>query len=155
MTRHLYRQNRKDIVYKFRPFEISIEELKVHEKGTFLIFRGSLLDDIKQIGDFKSSVLIYSMFKGYMQEPRFEAIKKFLKEKMTPIEILHTSGHASTKDLQALADKLNGLTGKQRAVAFGYMRGLATSEVAAQLEMSESSVSHLRARVCEALAERQ
>ena len=59
------------------------------------------------------------------------------------------------EDLQALADKLNGLTGKQRAVAFGYMRGLATSEVAAQLEMSESSVSHLRARVCEALAERQ
>ena len=107
MTRHLYRQNRKDIVYKFRPFEISIEELKVHEKGTFLIFRGSLLDDIKQIGDFKSSVLIYSMFKGYMQEPRFEAIKKFLKEKMTPIEILHTSGHASTKDLQALAEALS------------------------------------------------
>lgn len=103
---HLYRQNRKDIVYKFRPFEISIEELKARKKDIFLIFRESLLDDIKKIGDFRDSVTIYSLYKGYMTEPRFEAVKAFLKQNSIALEAIHTSGHATSQDLQKLVSAL-------------------------------------------------
>jgi len=106
MMRHLYRQNRKAIVYKYRPFEISADELQNRPGGAFLIFRDSLLEDYKPIGDFRDSVLIYSMYKGYMQEPRFETVQKFLKEKGIPVEIIHTSGHASFQDLKKFTDAL-------------------------------------------------
>jgi len=107
MMRHLFRQDRKDIVYKYRPFEISAAELRERTEGTFMIFRDSLLEDCEKIGEFNGSALIYGMFKGYMREPRFEMVQRFLKEKGMPLEILHTSGHASTKDLQAFAEALS------------------------------------------------
>ena len=103
---HLYRRNRKDIVYKFRPFEISVEELKASKKGVFLIFRESLLADIRRIGNFEDSVLIYSMYKGYMREPRFEAIKEFLKDNGIALKVIHTSGHATFQDLKKLVSAL-------------------------------------------------
>ncbi len=104
--RYLYRHNRKDIVYKYRPFEISADELRNRTEGTFLIFRDSLLEDCAKLGEFKDSALIYSIFKGYMREPRFRTVQKFLKEKGMPMEILHTSGHASFQDLKKFTDAL-------------------------------------------------
>lgn len=106
MMTHLYRQNRKDIVYKFRPFEISIEKLKANTKGTFLIFRESLLEDIKRIGNFKNSILIYSMYKEYMKEPRFESVQQFLQDNGIDLEMIHTSGHATFQDLKKLVTAL-------------------------------------------------
>ncbi len=106
MMTHLYRQNRKDIVYKFRAFEISIEELKAGKRGAFLIFRDSLLEDIKRIGNFKDSVLIYSMYTGYMKEPRFETVQQFLKDNGIDLEVIHTSGHATFQDLKKLVSAL-------------------------------------------------
>jgi len=106
MMTHLYRQNRKDIVYKFRPFEISVEELKASKKGVFLIFRDSLLEDIRRIGNFKDSVLIYSMYKGYMKEPRFEIVQQFLKDNGIDLRVIHTSGHATFQDLKKLVSAL-------------------------------------------------
>ena len=106
MMRHLYRQNRKDIVAKFRSYEISTEELRANKKGAFLIFRDSLLEDIKGIGDFKDSVLIYSMYTGYMKEPRFDIVEQFLKDNRIPKNIIHTSGHATFQDIKKMVTAL-------------------------------------------------
>ena len=106
MMQRLYRQNRKDIVYKFRPFEIGVGELKASKKGIFLIFRDSFLADIKRIENFKDSVLIYSMYKGYMKEPRFEIVQQFLKDNGIALQVIHTSGHATLQDLKKLASAL-------------------------------------------------
>jgi len=109
MTR-LYRNHRKDIVRKYSPFEITKEQLKANLGRSLFLFRDSMLDDVKTFGDLKGSVLIYSMFQGYMQEPRFQVVKSFLGEQGIPIRMLHTSGHAPFEDLkrfiQALKPKM-------------------------------------------------
>ena len=106
MMAHLYRRNRKDIISKFRPFEISAEELKAGKKGAFLIFRDTLLEDIKRIENFKDSVLIYSMYTGYMKEPRFEIVQQFLKDNGIALQVIHTSGHATFQDLKKMVSAL-------------------------------------------------
>ncbi len=106
MMTHLYRQNRKDIVRKFSAYEISVEELKKNRERVVMIFRDSLLSDVKKIGDMKGSVLIYSMFKGYMEEPRFAVLKQFLDEEGIDIQFIHTSGHADYQDLQRFVKAL-------------------------------------------------
>jgi len=102
MMRHLYRQGRKHMVAKYRPFEITAKEMRDRKGDVFLICRGSLLDDIRQVGRFEHAVFIYSMYTGYMKEPSFSAINEFLKAENISMEVLHTSGHASFQDLKRL-----------------------------------------------------
>lgn len=106
MMRHLYRQNRKDIVAKFRDFEINVDEIKNCKQGIFMIFRDSLLDDIKRIEDFSGSALVYSMYTGYMKEPRFEKVQQFLEDNGMGTEVIHTSGHACFEDLKRVVEAL-------------------------------------------------
>jgi ribonuclease J len=109
MMRHLYRQGRQDIVRRFSPFEITIDGISKEKARTVMIFRDSMLDDIKKL-DLEGAALIYSMFRGYMDEPRFAVLKEFLKERKIKIEHIHTSGHADLKDLRKLVNAVSPKT---------------------------------------------
>jgi ribonuclease J len=106
MMTHLYRNNRKDIVRRYSAYEISSDQIKANLGRCIFLFRESLLDDVKKLGDLNRSVLIYSMWKGFMDEPKFQTVKRFLDEQGIPIRVLHTSGHASFEDLKRFAQAL-------------------------------------------------
>ncbi len=106
MMRHLLRNKRGDLIPKYHHFEIGMKELKANFGRSIFLFRDSMLPDVKEFGDLKGSVLIYSMYQGYMQEPKFQAVKQFLDEQDIPIRILHTSGHAPFEDLKKFVGAL-------------------------------------------------
>lgn len=47
-----------------------------------------------------------SLWAGYLEEPSGVRLKRFLAEHDIPLEVHHTSGHASVTDLQRLAAAL-------------------------------------------------
>lgn len=87
--------------------------LKGIAKGTprfTMLVRPTMLPFIKKLfaaADFKEAILIYSMWKGYKDD---EEMKEFLSEMQNMgvnIIDLHTSGHASEKDIELLISTIN------------------------------------------------
>lgn len=83
---------------------------QIGQSGKFtMLIRQSMFMSIAKISkslDLKDSILIYSLWEGYKEE---EEMKKFLQkiEKLgIKIVSLHTSGHASPKDIEKLSRRV-------------------------------------------------
>ena len=90
--------------------KITQAEIKAKPGQFMLLYRQSSINDIEQIGDFKDSVLIYSMWDGYRREPSFQKTQNFLDKHGIALETAHTSGHASEADLGRLVKALQPKT---------------------------------------------
>ena len=71
-----------------------------------MLFRPMMTRDRDIEAVLSGARLSYSMWAGYLEEKSTERIRDWLKEKRIPLEIIHTSGHASVVDLQRFAAAL-------------------------------------------------
>jgi len=58
-----------------------------------------------KIKSFKDSILVYSMWEGYLEDPKFYEIIEYFEEKGVAKTNLHVSGHAYIKTLKEVVDK--------------------------------------------------
>lgn len=98
--------HRQSIVERYREYQIREQDIDRNRKKTIMIFRGSMINDLEKIGHLKDSLLIYSIWEGYLREDSFKAVKQFLKENRIKLETIHTSGHAYVEDLQRFVEAL-------------------------------------------------
>lgn len=104
MMRHVLRMNRRDILVRFRPYEISFTEIE-RAQNVLIMIRASMLDEFRQL-TLRGCTLIYSMFEGYWDESSFEEVRKFAAENQIEVKKVHTSGHASYADLRRFVSAL-------------------------------------------------
>ena len=89
------------------PFRITQDEIGRDPGRHVVIFRDSCLDEYTAIGDWGKAALIYSQWKGYMDEPAFQRTAAKLKTRGVDIlSHLHTSGHASKAHISRLIEAL-------------------------------------------------
>jgi ribonuclease J len=96
--------DRRDEVTPWRIYE---EELaRSPERFVFSFSMPSALR-LAKAGALAGASEIWSMWPGYLQEPRGMKLLAFLEQHDIPLVIHHTSGHAPIKDLQRLAQAID------------------------------------------------
>ena len=82
------------------------EQLPGQRTRAVMLFRPTMMWDRGVQSVLDGAGLTYSMWDGYLEEERTQKVVKWLEDKGVPLEIIHTSGHASLEDLQRMADAL-------------------------------------------------
>ncbi len=90
-----------------RSVRVYSEELARHPERFVLLFRGSMMWDIRHLGSLgglAGAKAWWSLWKGYLEDRSGLRLQQDLAALGIPVEVLHTSGHASIQDLRRLAD---------------------------------------------------
>ena len=97
----------KEVLALSEPFRITQKEIGRDPGRHVVIFREHWMKEYEAIGDWGDAALIYSQWKGYMEEPAFQKTAAELKARGVEIlSHLHTSGHASKAQLRKLINAL-------------------------------------------------
>lgn len=102
--RHIARTERFDIVARYKPNRIYREAISTFVGRSVMLFRPAMVADIDLIPQaWTGARMIWSQWDGYLTSPPNEAFLAKLASRDVPLEVVHTSGHASITDLQRLA----------------------------------------------------
>jgi ribonuclease J len=72
-----------------------------------MLFRPGMLQDIDCIpGAWNGARMIWSQLDGYLISPANRIFLSRVAEHDVPLEVIHTSGHASTRDMKRLAEAM-------------------------------------------------
>lgn len=79
------------------------EELSEAASKAVMLFRPSMSRDLEKAGSLIDARLIYSLWHGYLERDEHDSFHDWLDKHNIPLVHCHTSGHASTQDLQRFA----------------------------------------------------
>ena len=68
------------------------------------------LSKLNELVSFEGGVLFYSMWKGYMEQPKMQEFLDFMTSKGVKVHILHTSGQADAMTIDKIIDKTSPKT---------------------------------------------
>lgn len=72
-----------------------------------MTFRHSMAPELDRINCLDGAQAIWSMWAGYLEEASGQQLRHWLAAREIPLTIAHSSGHATTTDLQRLAAAIN------------------------------------------------
>lgn len=79
-----------------------------HNPGKFvLLFRNVWMRDLERDECLASACLIHSQWEGYLKEASWQIVERWRTQHGIPFHQIHTSGHASPKDLQRFAKAIS------------------------------------------------
>ena len=78
-------------------------ELKDRRGELVMTFRASMAADLERADCLKGASAVWSMWRGYLDNPSGRRLGSFLARHGIPLEVIHASGHATGGDLQRLA----------------------------------------------------
>jgi ribonuclease J len=79
------------------------EKLSEAASKAVMLFRPSMMSDMEKAGCLQEARLIYSLWPGYLKREELRSFREWLDKHNIPLVHCHTSGHASTQDLQRFA----------------------------------------------------
>jgi ribonuclease J len=71
-----------------------------------MLVRPSLMPEVRHLGSLQGSVLVYSLWEGYLTEERGRQFIEWLEGEGVVIHHAHTSGHANLKALVEVVARL-------------------------------------------------
>jgi ribonuclease J len=84
---------------------IHFHDLARHPERFVLTFRAGMRAQLEASGCLSGATMIHSLWAGYLKQPGDTTIA-WCRANDIPLAVLHTSGHASVKDLQLLCTTL-------------------------------------------------
>lgn len=100
LTRKMFENGNGHLMNQFSHYKITKEKLG-QRKDYCLLFRPSMLSDLKYIKRLDGAELIYSQWSGYKHQKKIKAVLDFADQKKMTLTNLHTSGHASVQSLKS------------------------------------------------------
>lgn len=94
----------KEFLYQFQPFKITKEEISEKRKEIVFLIRPSMKMDIEHIDKVENGNFIYSMWSGYLKQPKTKVFVDYLSAKGFSFHQVHTSGHADIETLKKLVN---------------------------------------------------
>jgi len=91
------------IVDSYRDFRLWPEQLAEHAPRSVMLFRPWMVLDLDRANAMTGARVIWSQWEGYLKEGSGAELKEDCKRRHIPFEVIHTSGHASPRDLKRLA----------------------------------------------------
>ena len=102
----LARQGNKKVLYQFKNFKISKEQISNQSEKIVMIVRPSMQTDLERINGIEGGNLIYSMWEGYLKKPYTMEFVNYLTNRKFTLHKIHTSGHADTMTLKKMVEAI-------------------------------------------------
>ncbi len=108
LMEHMKREGRWDLINRFArtSFKMSRNDMPDRLDKIMLYVRPPMDFDLKEISGIGGSVLLYSLWSGYLKAGRTKSFVDKLQSMGIEKHIIHTSGHAPVATLQRLVDTL-------------------------------------------------
>lgn len=106
LTRKLGQIDEKEFLYRFTRKRIKAKDIEQNPGKYIMIVRPTMLSDLKSIKSLEGATVIYSMWKGYLEEGGMKRFLKFMEEKNMKMVPIHTGGHADVGTLKKVVDTL-------------------------------------------------
>ncbi len=103
-SRRLSIEGNNKVLYKFKNYKITKEEIAEKQNDIVMMIRPSMQNDLQRISGLEGGNIIYSMWEGYLEKPTTKRFMNFLKNKNFSLIKIHTSGHADIKTLKKMAE---------------------------------------------------
>jgi ribonuclease J len=132
-------QGREDFIERIAHAGQGISAKRLAGGHHIVMLRGTLIDDYQRAGVVPTAedAYNYSMWRGYLSDPRQSAALEWCRAAGAEIAYIHTSGHASPADLRAFAAAVrpkmvvpvHGVKWDEESRGFGMVRRLADGEM--------------------------
>ena len=103
---HIKKNELFDDLARHKANRIFPEDLPGLRERAVMLFRPMMMRDRGVEAVLEGARLTYSMWEGYLKERSVQRVVAWLKEHDIPMQVIHTSGHASAVDLQRFAAAL-------------------------------------------------
>jgi ribonuclease J len=100
--RQIIRRREFDLAKSYRAWRIFPAQLAQAAATSVMLFRPSMAKDIEGASCLVGSRLIYSLWSGYLKDPKAKPFLEWLRQHDIPLNECHTSGHAAVQDLVRL-----------------------------------------------------
>jgi len=97
----------KKLLYEFNNYKINRDEISDIRHRAVMMVRPSMLYDLEKMENIDGAVFIYSLWRGYMENPNYQKMKDFIDQKNIKLQYLHTSGHGYISTLKKAINRLN------------------------------------------------
>ena len=101
--RQIARNKRFDLLEPYKAERIYRERITEIGDKMVMLFRPAMMPDIDDTGLWSQTRAIWSQWDGYLRDGDGARLKADLASRGVELENIHTSGHASIRDLQRLA----------------------------------------------------
>jgi len=109
-SRKLSRQGDEKILYQFKEFKITKDEIGKQAGDIVMLVRPSMQKDLEHIEAIEGGNLIYSMWEGYLLKPHTRQFIDYLISRGFTMQTIHTSGHADTQTLKQMVEAMQPKT---------------------------------------------
>lgn len=106
LSRMISNQGNETLLYRFKDFKITKEQIDEQFDKVVMIVRPSMLKDLEHIKKLENGVFIYSMWGGYKKDKATKEFIDFLVGKGMTEKQIHSSGHADRAALKRMVDVL-------------------------------------------------
>ena len=104
--RHVKRTQMFDVLSSHARHRVYPEHLAALAPEAMFLFRPSMVVDLERAECLTDARLVWSQWEGYLSNPAFASFIDWQRRSGIPMDLLHTSGHASITDLQRLAEAI-------------------------------------------------
>ncbi|MDD4697640.1 MAG: MBL fold metallo-hydrolase [Fermentimonas sp.] len=105
-SRRLKNEGNEKILYQFKNYKITKEEISEQSDKIVMIVRPSMQKDLENINEIDGGNLIYSMWEGYLQKSDSKKFLEYLTNLNFTIHKIHTSGHADSETLKQMVEAI-------------------------------------------------
>jgi len=105
-SNRLAKEGKEKILYQFKNFKISKEEISSQPDKYIMIVRPSMQTDLERITGIDGGNLLYSMWEGYMKKGNTKKFLQYLENRKFTIHSIHTSGHADIDTLKKMVEAI-------------------------------------------------
>ena len=106
LSKRVSEADKKQLLYDFQPYKISRDEIREKASRIVMLIRPSVKSDLERINAFDNATLIYSLWSGYLNDKYTADFIDRMEGQGVTVEHLHTSGHATLKDLKRTVKNL-------------------------------------------------
>lgn len=106
-SKRLAKEGNEKILYQFKNFKISKEEISSQPDKYVMIVRPSMQKDLERITGIDGGNMIYSMWEGYLKKPDTKKFIEYFENRGLSIHKIHTSGHADIETLKQMVEAIN------------------------------------------------
>jgi len=106
LSRMIVNKGNERLLYRFKDYKITKEQIGEQFDKTVMIVRPSMLKDLENIKGLQGGVFIYSMWDGYKKEKTTKEFIDYLIDKGMTEKTIHTSGHADRNALKKMVEVL-------------------------------------------------
>ena len=106
LCRRITRQGEQELMYKYKGYKITREEISDRSGEIIMMVRPSMLKDLEFTKNIEGATFIYSLWEGYLEDDSMQKMMRFIKKKNMNFYQVHTSGHAEIATLKKVVKKL-------------------------------------------------